>query len=475
MKSAINFHLTDKCNSNCKHCFINKENYQLNIEHLERIVDMLCYHNTISKFKIDKINLAGGEPMLHKDILRLINFISSKNIPCSIITNGTLLDKIFIDSVVGKLYMIGISIDGIEDKTNNELGRKNIKNIFEICRYIKQKRIKLKINVCVSRQNLHENFYDFFKEIKPDRIKLLQMIPYTDASKADSISVDEFNLFCNKLQEFNPICETNEFISSEYIIIDSKGIMSLNNYHNSINDILSANSDIFSKMIDFYYQLSYPDIAALELSKNDEKYYLNLKNRQTKHLYPLGVVHGRFQCLHYGHMEYILSALSKCSHLLIGLTNFYPNTDEIDYADNNRSKPASNPFSFYERMIMIKNALLSEGVPASQFDILPFPIENEENILYFTPQNAVYFLTIYDNWGKRKKEKLERLGLNVEILWEKDISEKPTCATVIRKMISDNENTWLNLVPGAVSKFILENSLTEKIKDNPKDEINNNS
>jgi len=166
MKSAINFHLTDKCNSNCKHCFINKENYQLNIEHLERIVDMLCYHNTISKFKIDKINLAGGEPMLHKDILRLINFISSKNIPCSIITNGTLLDKIFIDSVVGKLYMIGISIDGIEDKTNNELGRKNIKNIFEICRYIKQKRIKLKINVCVSRQNLHENFYDFFNRDK---------------------------------------------------------------------------------------------------------------------------------------------------------------------------------------------------------------------------------------------------------------------------------------------------------------------
>jgi len=281
MKSAINFHLTDKCNSYCKHCFVKKENNQLNIENLKRLVDMLCYHNKISNSIIEKINLAGGEPLLYENILDIINYINLKNVQCSIITNGTLLTKSFIDSVVGKLYMIGISIDGIQDETNIKLRRRIIKNIEEICRYIKEKGMKLKINVCVSRQNLNENFYDFFQKINPDRIKLLQMIPYRNESKADIITVDEFNAFCNKLSRFNPVCESNEFITSEYLIIDSKGVMSLNNYHNSINNVLSVSPDVFSKMAEFYLRLSYSEISALEQTKLDEKYYLSLIDVKT--------------------------------------------------------------------------------------------------------------------------------------------------------------------------------------------------
>jgi cytidyltransferase-like protein len=466
MKSAINFHLIDACNSHCKHCFVKNEKKQLSLNQLIRIVDMLCYHNMISKYKIDKINLAGGEPMLHKDLLELINYISSRSIQCSIITNGTLLTREFIDAVTGKLYMIGISIDGTTDKVNEELGRKTIDNITEICEYIKEKGIKLKINVCVSSQNLEDNFYEFFNKIKPDRIKLLQMIPYNPESKNDCITLQEFNSFCEKLSEFNPVCETNEFISSEYIIIDSNGKITLDNYHNSINDVLNINSLVFSKMIDFFWELSYQDIANLEQTKIDEKYYLSLLEKKPEHIYPLTVIHGRFQGLHYGHIEYLLSALSKCKHLIIGITNFYPNLiNTVDNTDKNRFKDESNPFSYYERMIMIRDSLLDEKIELSQFDIVPFPIEKEEDILYFAPDNAIYFMTIYDEWGNKKKEKLEKLGLKVEVMWEKNISEKPVCATMIRKMIGNKDNTWLKMVPSAVSKYILEKSLDKKLMD----------
>ncbi|MDR2410889.1 MAG: viperin family antiviral radical SAM protein [Bacteroidales bacterium] len=467
MKNAINFHLTDACNAHCIHCFVKKENKQLNIHQLKRIVDMLCYHNVISNFKIDKINLAGGEPMLHKDLLELIDYISLKNIQCSIITNGSLLNRKFIDSVVGKLYMIGISIDGTTEKTNDKLGRITIKNIINICEYIKEKGIILKINVCVSRQNVNENFYDFFLKINPDRIKLLQMIPYNIKSKADCITIDEFNLFCAKLLAFSPVCETNEFLASEYIIIDSKGTLSLNNYHNSINNVLRINSDVFSKMIDFYSKLSYQEIAELGQTKIDEIYYLSLTRGKPERFYPLGIIHGRFQCLHYGHIEYLLSGFARCKHLVIGITHCYPTmTAESDRADENRFKAESNPFSFYERMIMIRNSLLDENIDASQFDIVPFPIEKEEDIFYFAPKEAVCFITIYDKWGNRKKEKLNKLGLHIEIMWEKDISMKPACATIIRNMIVNQNDAWLKMVPAAVSKYILENSLIQKIKEN---------
>ena len=39
----------------------------------------------------------------------------------------------------------------------------------------------------------------------------------------------------------------------------------------------------------------------------------------------LGVVMGRFQGLHLGHMEYLLAGAQRCEHLLVGVTQFMAN------------------------------------------------------------------------------------------------------------------------------------------------------
>ena len=36
---------------------------------------------------------------------------------------------------------------------------------------------------------------------------------------------------------------------------------------------------------------------------------------------PIGVIHGRFQMLHLGHMEYLLAGKARCERLIIGISN----------------------------------------------------------------------------------------------------------------------------------------------------------
>jgi len=36
------------------------------------------------------------------------------------------------------------------------------------------------------------------------------------------------------------------------------------------------------------------------------------------------MVHGRFQPLHCGHLQYVLVAFARCEHLIVGIANLAP-------------------------------------------------------------------------------------------------------------------------------------------------------
>lgn len=176
-----------------------------------------------------------------------------------------------------------------------------------------------------------------------------------------------------------------------------------------------------------------------------------------------GIIHGRFQPPHHGHMEYLLSGLSRCDYLLIGLTNPDPTMVEDHAADRDRSSPHANPFTYYERFKMVKAAMLERGVPRSQFAIIPFPINKPDLLEHYVPDDGTYFITIYDEWGEVKEELLEEQGFNVEIMWEREMSERLTSGTQVRKFMSENK-AWEALVPEAVETIIKKNSLNERVK-----------
>ena len=60
----------------------------------------------------------------------------------------------------------------------------------------------------------------------------------------------------------------------------------------------------------------------------------------------------------------------------------------------------------------------------------PLPINLPEYYRCYVPMDAVFFLSIYDDWGRRKKRYFESLGLKIHILWEVEPQQKGISGSV---------------------------------------------
>jgi nicotinamide mononucleotide adenylyltransferase len=166
-----------------------------------------------------------------------------------------------------------------------------------------------------------------------------------------------------------------------------------------------------------------------------------------------GVIHGRFQVLHNDHLKYLMAGKSRCRHLVVGITNPDPSLTGQENADPHRSDLFANPFTYYERYMMVQAVLKAEGVLSDAFSIVPFPINFPELLKYYVPLDATFFLTIYDDWGKKKLERFRSLLLNVEVLWERALSEKGISGDSIRRRIVEGK-PWEELVPESTRHLI---------------------
>ncbi|HEY0933279.1 MAG TPA: adenylyltransferase/cytidyltransferase family protein [Trebonia sp.] len=169
--------------------------------------------------------------------------------------------------------------------------------------------------------------------------------------------------------------------------------------------------------------------------------------------HPVAVIHGRFQPLHWGHLEYLLAGANRAELLVVGITNPDPEMTADEPADPARGRPESNPFTYYQRYLMVEGALRDAGIPADSLRIVPFPHSFPDRLRYYAPADAVYLLTVYDEWGNTKVDRFQGLGLVTEVMWRR--TEKPISGSRVRAAIAGGED-WAELVPPAVRRVIKE-------------------
>jgi nicotinamide-nucleotide adenylyltransferase len=113
---------------------------------------------------------------------------------------------------------------------------------------------------------------------------------------------------------------------------------------------------------------------------------------------------------------------------------------------------------------MIKETLLEKGLKFSEFSIVPFPINVPELLKYYVPMDVVFFLSIYDDWGRQKKKYLESLGLNVHVLWEVPLEKKGLSGSDIRESMLKGE-PWEHFVPSAIARRVKEWRIIKRLND----------
>jgi cytidyltransferase-like protein len=179
---------------------------------------------------------------------------------------------------------------------------------------------------------------------------------------------------------------------------------------------------------------------------------LQLEKRQLARL-PAGQVHGRFQPLHYEHLEYIEVALKRVEFLHVGITQYQKEELlDVDGASDHRSDPRSNPFTYEERAELVRLSILGLGIPESRFQVAPFPIEQPERLGEFLSPEIPVLTTRVDPWNDTKIDLLTAAGYQVEVLYERD--PKGVSGTEIRALMADDDPAWERLVPAATVDYL---------------------
>jgi nicotinamide mononucleotide adenylyltransferase len=111
-----------------------------------------------------------------------------------------------------------------------------------------------------------------------------------------------------------------------------------------------------------------------------------------------GSVHGRFQPFHNDHLQYLLAAKEQCKFLWVGITKYDITQFDANPLGSHRERPENNPLTYFERITMIREAVVEADVPIGSFGFVPFPIETPSHLPAFMPISIPCFTTICEDW-----------------------------------------------------------------------------
>lgn len=224
----------------CKFCFASFHDVKQTIlpsGHLPKEEAILIIKK-LAEFGFQKITFAGGEPTLCPWLSELIKTAKQSGMTTMIVSNGSKINDDFLGKNKNHLDWIAISIDSLYPVTNLSMGRAINRDkpltkeyYLSLSDKIREYGYGLKINTVVNRKNYQEDMSDFIQISKPDRWKILQVLPIqgqNDLCIDDfKISESEFNLFINNHKDLSiftkVIAESNIQMKGSYSMIDPAG------------------------------------------------------------------------------------------------------------------------------------------------------------------------------------------------------------------------------------------------------------
>ena len=169
------------------------------------------------------------------------------------------------------------------------------------------------------------------------------------------------------------------------------------------------------------------------------------------------MIHGRFQPFHNGHLEYLKGAAACCDEVFVGITNPDPERIKPEASDPLRHLPESNPYTYVERLLMVKAAAVDAGIAAERLHVIPFPVNEPELWSPYVPPDVVHFIRLFSDWGGTKLDRLREAGFEVVVLDEG--AEKQISGADVREALR-NGGDWESLVPSGVARVVEQSSLT---------------
>ncbi|WP_306751521.1 viperin family antiviral radical SAM protein [Paracoccus actinidiae] len=232
---VINWHIREECNFDCYFCYAKydqnssfRRSYDLVLRDLARLAGKrIDLHPVPIRAERIRINFAGGEPFLDKQLEPAIELAFELGLAPSFITNGSMITEAFVHRYGPMIAVAGFSLDSFSSDANRAIGRvsrqgqevkaADLKRVFEIFR-VKSPKTLLKINTVVCPENVNEDMRMGLSELRPKRWKMLRVIPIHGGR---AVSDEEFKAFVARHRDVpGAVVEDNDDMHRSYIMID---------------------------------------------------------------------------------------------------------------------------------------------------------------------------------------------------------------------------------------------------------------
>ncbi len=186
---------TSRCNLTCTMCFrrtwFDEEFADMELPVFDRIMDTMPE-------SVKTVFFGGmGEPLVHKDIIYMVEHAVKKGKRVELVTNGTLLSQEMVTNLLDAgLNMLWVSIDSFDTQSNENdpmhssfpLIRKNIA-LFNAERFNSARDIQLGIAFVAMKSNVRqlERLSQFAQEYTVSKVNISNVIPTDSASVKESL------------------------------------------------------------------------------------------------------------------------------------------------------------------------------------------------------------------------------------------------------------------------------------------------
>lgn len=174
--------LTDNCNLRCFYC-MPEEDYDFTpASRLMQPDEILTIAKQFMEMGVNKIRLTGGEPLVRKDVGRIIQDLATLPVRLTLTTNGTRLHQ-FADLLKDAgLTSLNISLDTLDQDRFLLLTRRNqFSQVMENIQLMVQKGFTVKVNMVVMKGINHEEILNFVAWTKdqPVHVRFIEFMPFS--------------------------------------------------------------------------------------------------------------------------------------------------------------------------------------------------------------------------------------------------------------------------------------------------------
>jgi radical SAM protein with 4Fe4S-binding SPASM domain len=201
----LQWHITERCNFRCKHCYIEDEIEELPLSELSLILNQ--YIDMIRIWELDKNNrprklsIGGGEPFVRKDLFDLLEKIKENKdmfTSVGIMSNGSLITK----DVAKRLKNCGISgvqisLEGTEKVNDKIRGKESFKRAVNGIKNLMEAGIPVGVSVTIHRENYRDfsNLLDFLKDLGVKSIGASRFVPIGIGKNLEILQPKELKKF----------------------------------------------------------------------------------------------------------------------------------------------------------------------------------------------------------------------------------------------------------------------------------------